>query len=299
MIINPISIPSTDGVILGVYKYEAEVISLAHNSRPHVLFSHATGFHGRCFDPVAESLCRDFDCTSFDYRGYGDSYVSKDWPVTWQGYGEDALAIARTLSSRNHIIGVGHSMGGTGLIMAALARPNLFRALIIYEPIVFPSEVRDLRRTSSTPNALVEGARRRRTTFSSRAEAYANYSSKPPMNSFDGRSLRAYVDYGFNDVDGCVVLKCRPEHEARTYEMGAVHETWERLHSLSVPAWVVAGEFQPSQPSSWAPLIAKEIPNTKFIQWPDVGHFGPMQQPDRLAQLVREVDDLTRAITSA
>ena len=297
MIINQISIASTDGVHLGVYRYDAEVINPTRNSRPQVLFSHATGFHGRCYDPVAESLSGDFDCTSFDYRGFGDSYVSQDWPVTWQGYGDDALAVARSLSNRNQIIGVGHSMGGAGLIMAALAEPILFRALIIYEPIVFPFTARDSARTSNTPNALVEGARRRRSIFASRAEAYVNYSSKPPMNSFDERSLHAYVDYGFRDLDATVVLKCRPEHEARTYEMGSVHKTWERLHSLSVPTWVIAGAIEPPQPSSWAPLIAKEIPNSTFIEWSDVGHFGPMQQPDRLAQIVREVDDLTRANT--
>ena len=37
-----------------------------------VLFSHATGFHGRVFAPVAAHLS-GFDRTTFDYRGYGDT----------------------------------------------------------------------------------------------------------------------------------------------------------------------------------------------------------------------------------
>jgi pimeloyl-ACP methyl ester carboxylesterase len=301
------NIASTDSIELSVYKYgranDFEDKSQASASRqrlnPAVMLSHATGFHGRCFDPVVESLNTDYECTSFDFRGYGDSNLPNDWPVAWQGYCDDALAIARSLQNKNQIIAIGHSMGATALVMAALIEPELIKALILYEPIIFPESMRNAQTKSHQPSPLAEGARRRRTTFASRDEAFANYSSKPPMNVFDEKSLRAYVDFGFNNVqiaetnENCVVLKCNPEHEARTYETGTSHETWEQLHLLRVPAWIVAGAVAPMQPSSWSELIAKKIPNSKFIQWPDAGHFGPMQQPARLADLVREVDGLT------
>ena len=298
---------STNSVVLRVYNYglidesadNSRKSQSRHNTNPAVMLSHATGFHGRCFDPVVEPLQTDYACTSFDFRGFGDSLLIQDWPVAWQGYFDDALAVARSLQNKNQIIAVGHSMGAAALAMAALIEPELFKALILYEPIIFPASMREARTTSEQPSPLVEGARRRRTTFASREEAFANYSSKPPMNVFEEKSLRAYVNYGFNDVtsaetnENCVVLKCNPEHEARTYETGASHQTWEQLHLLRVPTWIVAGAVAPMQPSSWSELIANEIPNSKFVQWSDVGHFGPMQQPHRLADLVREVDGLT------
>ena len=300
-------ITSTDLVELSVYKYglnkDAEDISRTtqstRNLKPAVMMSHATGFHGRCFDPVVESLQTDYACTTFDFRGFGDSLLDKDWPVDWQGYCDDALAVARSLKNQNQIIGLGHSMGAAALAMAALIEPELFKALVLFEPIIFPAPIREVRTTPHQPSPLVEGARRRRTTFASRNEAFANYSSKPPMNVFEPRSLRAYVDHGFKDSqtvetnENCVVLKCHPEHEARTYETGASHETWEQLHSLQVPTWIVAGAVAPMQPSSWSELIANQITNAKFVLWPDVGHFGPMQKPHRLADLVREVDAIT------
>ena len=300
-------IASTDSIELSVYKYgrandfedKSQASASQQRLKPAVMLSHATGFHGRCFDPVVESLNTDYECTSFDFRGYGDSNLPNDWPVAWQGYCDDALAITKSLQNKNQIIAVGHSMGATALVMAALIEPELYKALILYEPIIFPESMRNAQTASHQPSPLAEGARRRRTTFASRDEAFANYSSKPPMNVFDEKSLRAYVDFGFNDVriaetnENCVVLKCNPEHEARTYETGTSHETWELLHLLRVPTWIVAGAVAPMQPSSWSELIAKKIPNSKFIQWPDAGHFGPMQQPARLADLVREVDGLT------
>lgn len=300
-------IASTDSIELSVYKYgrandfedKSQASASQQRLNPAVMLSHATGFHGRCFNPVVESLNTDYECISFDFRGYGDSNLVNDWPVAWQGYCDDALAITKSLQNKNQIIAVGHSMGATALVMAALIEPELYKALILYEPIIFPESMRNAQTASQKPSPLAEGARRRRTTFASRDEAFANYSSKPPMNVFDEKSLRAYVDFGFNDVriaetnENCVVLKCNPEHEARTYETGTSHETWEQLHLLRVPTWIVAGAVAPMQPSSWSELIAKKIPNSKFIQWPDAGHFGPMQQPARLADLVREVDGLT------
>ena len=300
-------IASTDSIELSVYKYgrandfedKSQASASQQRLNPAVMLSHATGFHGRCFNPVVESLNTDYECISFDFRGYGDSNLVNDWPVAWQGYCDDALAITKSLQNKNQIIAVGHSMGATALVMAALIEPELYKALILYEPIIFPESMRNAQTATHQPSPLAEGARRRRTTFVSRDEAFANYSSKPPMNVFDEKSLRAYVDFGFNDVriaetnENCVVLKCNPEHEARTYETGTSHETWEQLHLLRVPTWIVAGAVAPMQPSSWSELIAKKIPNSKFIQWPDAGHFGPMQQPARLADLVREVDGLT------
>jgi len=274
-------------VHLSAYQYVADSSAPATT----VLFSHANGFHGRCFDPVIETLVVDFKCASFDLRGHGDSAVSPDWSVAWQGYGDDALAIAKQISKPT--IAVGHSMGGAALVMAALVEPQLFRALILYEPIIFPGAIRENVSKNNAPSPLVEGARRRRKTFATRADAFANYASKPPMNAFDPRALHAFVDYGFRDASDHIELKCAPEHEARNFEMGAIHETWDQLKNLRVPTWVVSGAQQQGQPSGFAANIAEQIANSHFVEWQDLGHFGPMQQPERLAQLIREVDGLT------
>ena len=83
---------------------------------PTVLFSHATGFHGRVFAPVAAHL-PNFDRTTFDYRGYGDTVPPPGWTLKWEGFGDDALAVARDTVQRSggrRVVGVGHSMGEIG-----------------------------------------------------------------------------------------------------------------------------------------------------------------------------------------
>jgi pimeloyl-ACP methyl ester carboxylesterase len=276
-------VDSTDGVRVAVYDERADGAS-----RPTLLFSHATGFHGRVFAPIAAHLPL-FDRTTFDYRGYGDTIAPKNWRLTWDGFGDDALAVARDTVQRSagrRVIGIGHSMGGAGLVMAALREPSLFAALIVFEPIIFPPESRS---QSGRANPLADVTRRRRRSFPSYADALANFSSKPPLSSLHPDSLDAYVRHGFAQRAESVEIKCDPEFEAQTYEMGAMHDTWNHLGDLSTPTWVMAGAHAEMSPAGIAPRIAEQIPGCIFVEWRDVGHFGPLDAPARFAKFVGEV----------
>jgi pimeloyl-ACP methyl ester carboxylesterase len=279
--VRHLTLASTDGVSLSVVDYQPD--SHAHT----VLFSHATGFHGRCFDPLAERLT-ELHSVTFDYRGYGDSVIEENWEVRWGAYGDDALTVTQYAAQHGPVIGVGHSMGGAALVMAALREPQLFRALVLYEPIIFPPESR---RPDAPKSPLADGARRRRTNFASFDEALANYSAKPPLNVFHPECLEAYVRHGFRETtEGDVTLKCRPEHEARTYESGGLHETWGELGNLTTPVWLVSGVVHPFTPAAIAEQIAPKLPNVHVVSWPDRGHFGPLEDPDRFVGLIREVE---------
>ena len=148
-------------------------------------------------------------------------------------------------------------MGGAGLMMAAVRHPGLFRALLVYEPIVMPPE--GLGAVEQSP--LATGARRRRSSFPSFDDAIANYASKPPLQAFTPDSLHAYVHGGFRlGTDGFVHLKCTPEHEARTFEASTGHDTWAHLGEIDCPVWVVSGIREPGQPSNFAEATRRAAP---------------------------------------
>ncbi|MEO7398597.1 MAG: alpha/beta hydrolase, partial [Ilumatobacteraceae bacterium] len=183
------------------------------------LYAHATGFHGHCWKPVADHL-PDLHNIAYDARGHGESLLGPEWEVAdtvdWRVYGADAAAVATELQHDGPVIGVGHSMGGAALLMAALDHPEQFSGLVVYEPIAMP---RDATPRAANDHALAIGARKRRAAFASFEDAIANYRSKPPLNVFAADSMEMYVRNGFAPgADGQVHLKCRPEHEARTYE---------------------------------------------------------------------------------
>ncbi len=257
-----------------------------------MLLSHATGFHGYCYLPIADHLGDRFTSYALDYRGHGSTPRPDDWAVDWDRYGDDALAAARAVAPDGGLVGFGHSMGGAGLLMAAHRDPGLFDLIVAFEPIVFPT---DVDRSEDGPSPMVEGARRRRASFESFEAAVENYSSKPPMNMFDPDVVRLYVGHGFRPAPEGVRLKCDPENEARTFETGAAHTTWDVLPEIDTRVVVVSGG-DGMGPAEVAPQIAERLANSLYLHQPDANHFGPFVDPAGTAELIA---DLSSALPRA
>ena len=210
--------------------------------RPVVLVAHATGFHGHAYLPVAAALAPQYPHPRLRLpRSHGEPRLAPGWEVEWAGYGDDALAAAVTATAGDGdrpVIGFGHSMGGTGLLLAAHRRPELFGRLVLFGPIVPPIDTVDAPPDSHPVGDLVTATRRRRTLFPSIDAALANYASKP-SGSFDPDALDAYVRYGFYpDVDGAGVrLKCDPELEARTFLAGTTRRRHGSCSARSPSRW--------------------------------------------------------------
>ncbi|MCE9623663.1 MAG: alpha/beta hydrolase [Actinomycetia bacterium] len=272
-------VPSSDGVELAVFE-------LGGSGSP-ILFSHATGFHGRCYQPMASELTDVARCVAFDYRGHGDT-PRPPAEIDWQRYGDDATAMATWLAEQvgEPIVAFGHSMGGACLLMAAHREPSLFRRIVAFEPIVFPPF--EHAESSEFESPMVASARRRRTSFQSLDEAIANFASKPPLNAFTPEALEAYVRHGFAlEPDGSVRLKCSPDTEAGTFATGGLHDTWDRLPEIATDVLVISGRLQEMSPSMIAAQVAERLPNGRYLQRDDLDHFGPMTHPVECAAIVR------------
>lgn len=258
-------------------------------SAPPLLVSHATGFHARCYRALAAGLDGAFDVWGVDHRGHGASPVPHGWRVDWRGYGADTLAVARWLSERagGPVTGFGHSMGAATLLMAAHAAPELFGALVLFEPIAYPPDA-----LGSDPEdfPLVAGARRRRARFASLDAAYANYASKPPLAWLRADVLRDYVEFGFRPTEAPpeVELCCSPDHEGNTFAASAGNGVWDLLPAITVPVTVI-GSGDPDGPALVAPLVAERIPGAQFVLLDEQTHFGPLSHPDDVAKLIAGV----------
>ena len=266
-------VPSSDGVTVAVHDLGG--------SGPPLLLAHATGFHAHVLEPLAQRLAEGFHCWGVDSRGHGDSMVPQELDWTWSHFGDDILAASDVLGLERPF-GFGHSAGGAALLTAESARPGSFASLYCFEPVVWsPPAPLDHR------HALVEGARRRREVFSGRQEARANYASKPPFNSLDPAALDAYVDHGFEDLDdGTVRLKCRRENEAEVYRAGLVYDGFSRLGEVTCPVVVARGERSDAITPGLAVEQAQALSAGRLEVIPGLGHFGPMEDPDKVAASV-------------
>ncbi|HVA07325.1 MAG TPA: alpha/beta fold hydrolase [Acidimicrobiales bacterium] len=272
-------IRSTDGVEVAVHNLGGPEDPAA----PVVLFSHATGFHGRVFAPLASALRSRYACLALDYRGHGLTRLPDDAGLAWEGMGDDALAVlvSHLIGPDRPVHGVGHSMGGAALVLAASRRPGVLNSLWLYEPVLVPPGTMA---PSSDGNLLALGAARRRPSFGSLDEAVANYASKPPLNQLHPDALDEYVRGGFADQpDGTVRLRCEPATEAAVFGFAADSGAWQVLPRMNLPVAVVAGRSEDFGPSRFAPLAVEAMPRATLLIRSTLGHFGPLEDPAGMA----------------
>jgi lipase len=252
-----------------------------------ILFCHATGFHARCWDQIIRRLPARH-CYALDFRGHGRS-AKPDPPYHWRSFGEDLAELARQLGLQQ-AIGVGHSMGGHALALAAALVPAAFSRLLLLDPVIRP------------PNGYrgewkeSHFAARRRNQWSSPDEMFQRFENRPPFASWDRAVLRDYCDYGLLPAPGGdgFVLACPPAIEASIYANSSCPESniYAEISRVAVPALVVrsANQFQEGTPdmnaSPTASNLASYFQIGTDLHLPDRSHFIPMEDPAWVARTI-------------
>ncbi len=247
---------------------------------PPLVFLHATGFHGRCYVPLASALAGSFHCYAVDQRGHGGSDLSATGSYDWRLFRDDLLAVLDRLGL-DQPFAFGHSLGGGVAFLAEGARPGTFQGIYAYEPIVFtPEQVNAIR----SNNGLVGVSRRRRPAFASLGEAMLNYAGKPPFGGFRADVLWEYVTGGF-DVgdDGTATLHCTPEHEARVYENASSSGAYDVLGAVKARVVLACGADNPDIGLGHLNEVAAALPVVDVEEIAGLSHFGPFEDPARVA----------------
>jgi pimeloyl-ACP methyl ester carboxylesterase len=247
---------------------------------PPLLCVHATGFHGRVWEPFVPPLREHFSVIALDQRGHGDS-DKPDGLYAWPKFGDDVLAVVGHLGLENPV-GLGHSAGATALVFAESSRPGTFSRLVLMDPTLLPPEYREVAPGGFNP--MSEQARRRRAVWDSHDEMIDRLRTGSPLAGWREDFLRAYVTYGTEaQPDGTVRLKCPPEIEAQVYATAPTNDGWDRLGDLGCPTLFLTGETSPMWSGDRGELAAARIP---FGRWERIvgGHFFPMEQPDEASE---------------
>jgi pimeloyl-ACP methyl ester carboxylesterase len=258
---------------------------------PLALLHHANGFCAGVWGLVAEPLSRHFRVIAMDARGHGDS--SKPEGIDfyrWERFSDDVIGVAERLAAEHRdgkiALGLGHSFGGTSILMAGAARPDLFGRAVLVDPVVPPPEwasadpARELR-----GNSLAEGARKRRMVWPSRDAAREKWVEKQMFAAWNPRALELYLEEGMVDrADGQVELKCPGEIEATVFESSRGLDIYSIAERASVPTrilWAKGGDF---------PRIAHEQLALRMsdadVRDLDAGHLAVMEQPELVCEAV-------------
>ncbi|MCC7129882.1 MAG: hypothetical protein B6D39_10740 [Anaerolineae bacterium UTCFX2] len=253
---------------------------------PLLHFTHANGYPPKAYQRLLSGLSEHYHVLAMHMRPlWLDSSPEDlhDWRVLAQDL-DDFL----TQHGSTQWIGIGHSVGANATLRLALSQPERFSALVLLDPVIFPPYMTYLWEVvyrlglAYRLHPLVRSALKRRNRFTSRAEMYENYRSKPVFSRISDEDLQYYVEaLACPDIDGSVTL-CYPSRwEARIYVTGirADLEIWQRLPELVPPALVIRGGLSDTFLPVTAKMLAKKQPKISILSFSDATHLVPLEKP--------------------
>ncbi len=255
---------------------------------PDVVFLHATGFNALTYASALAPLGETLRVLTVDQRGHGRSTLPADRAgrLDWLDFRDDLIALGEALELRRVVL-AGHSMGATVAVMAAAAAPQLARRLVLFEPVIFPAEMRTAGGAAASP--LVEGARRRRPVFSDRQAALQAYRGRGAFATWPEEMIADYVADGFRETPGGeVTLACQPSFEAAIFAFQG-HDAWRALEQCRCPIDILRAELDSTFRTAGREGELTGDGRIRIETIAGASHFLPMERP----QLVR--DALARA----
>lgn len=296
-----------NGLRLAAWEWFAE----RRGAEPSLLFVHATGFHGRVWDQVihrlTEQLPEPRHIVALELRGHGRSALPTHLPgglpfLGWSDFGRDVAAAARVLGLEQ-ALGIGHSMGAHSLIQAAAYEPARFRALVTIDPVLFEPEAYHRMDAFDAVAAAKHPAAARKNHFTSAQAMAERFADRVPYAGFDRQALRDYCEHALKPVVDAqghhqgYELRCAPLTEAMIYSSALYNPgIYASIRALHIPVRVVRVRdrdpsvlpFDPLGSPTWAGLAA-EFRHGHEVHLADCNHLVPMEDPARVAGLVREM----------
>ncbi|MBK7870476.1 MAG: alpha/beta fold hydrolase [Saprospiraceae bacterium] len=102
-----------------------------------ILFSHPPVASSFMYREFIKLLSAHYRCIAFDYPGFGLSEAAKDYHYNIISQANFLKKFIQQLNLKDVIV-LGHDTGGPSAFLVALEQPELFKALILNDTIVFP-----------------------------------------------------------------------------------------------------------------------------------------------------------------
>ncbi|NVK39135.1 MAG: alpha/beta hydrolase [Gammaproteobacteria bacterium] len=257
-----------------------------------VHFYHANGFPAEVYTPLLEQLASQFDVFAMHGRATWEN-IGEPSHDNWQIYADDLIAYLEQ-SQTQPIIAIGHSMGASSTVLAAIKRPDLFKALVLIEPAMVNWPIRLL--LNLTPHKVIRGSKlvsgtaNKPDTWSDR-DTYEAYLKKfRGYRLFNDAAFEAFKHHGVKDTDiGEVTLRFPKHWEAYNYTNPPYlmkylkklnHKKW------SIPTLAIRGEpngfFSDKLWQTWQ----NHQPDALYVQDKKYGHLMPLEGPEETAKLI-------------
>lgn len=260
-------------------------------SGPALHLAHANGFPPGSYAPLAQHLAVDFHTIALPARPLWPGSQPQEAP-DWHVLADDLMRGLDTLDLQG-ILGAGHSLGGVCTLLAAVRRPELFKAIVLIDPVILPPPwlwVLRLMRWLGLERwqPLVRTALHRRQTWPNRQACFEHYREKSFFARWSDASLWAYVATATHQRDdGSVRLIYPVAWEAHIFATTPT-DIWHYVPQLTMPLFVISGQHSNTFRPSARAKMARQLPRAHFHILPEAGHMVPLERPVKTAAAMRE-----------
>jgi pimeloyl-ACP methyl ester carboxylesterase len=256
-------------------------------------FLHANGYPPGCYKPLLDLLKTKHHVFGMLLRPLWEDSETKEIN-DWHVFSGDLLRFLADYDAEP-VIGVGHSIGATVTLRAALRDPSNFRALVLIEPVLFPygrmifwNIVRAIG-LGKRLHPKIPGALRRRRTFDDLDLVFRGYRNREVFRYMSDENLRIYIQ-GITkpSANGGYELVFSPEWEARIYYTGLRDfDIWRDLPNLEVPTLVLRGTESDTFWEAAANLIKRKQPKVQVEMFEKSTHLLPLERPKEVFEIIQ------------
>ena len=206
-------------------------------------FAHGNGFPSASYQLLLNQLSEHHRVCQIPLLGHDPAYpVGNNWSQL-----TDQLIASIEHQAQQPVIGIGHSFGGALTLLAALQRPELFRAIILLDVPTFngfESFLVQAAKVTGLINRLspAHKVKTRRTEWASMAEATDYFRTRPLFARFHEQCLQDYLACGLmENPRGGVDLVYQLAVELAVY-CTLPHRLVLQPGKLTVPAGLLVGQ---------------------------------------------------------
>lgn len=249
-------------------------------------FAHANSFPAKTYNKLFSYLESDFEIGYLERHAHNPKF-----PVTdgWTRLADEVKAEIEQRYSRP-VIGVGHSLGGILHFLAAVERPDLYKAIVLLDaPFVSRfrgAAVRTLKKFGLLDRIIpAHLSRFRRNRWQSADEAFDHFRNKPNFKNFDAEVLRDYVEHGTVKTDTGFELAFKPSIETHIYR--TLPESFYKLRkNLNVPGIYIGGTHSREAKAAGLRSMMRTFPfHYYFIEG---SHLFPFERPEETALIIHK-----------
>lgn len=251
-----------------------------------VIFAHANGYPVGSYRLFLEELAAGYQVSGIHHRPMWSSEVAP-YRLNWDCFTDDLLETVAALA-QEPVWMMGHSMGGVVSLKAAARQPELFRGLILLDPVFILPDVAAARAQMPPEQVdeipLVRKTLSRPNRFASRQQAFDFHREKRVFADFSDEVLWDYIRAGTRPTGaGDYELAYCREWEAAAYRSDPA--IWDELPAVSLPVLGLRGEtsntLSPEAFDRWASCQPQADLRTLAG-----GHLFPLEQPAATAAVV-------------